>query len=683
VTAGTLVLAVICGGLFTICGLIVAVTVRHAFFRAWAGSEAVVVVVLVAICWALGLGQLLGAVGLLRRGALLVGALVTAGVAVAAAHRWPPHDGPRLADAAKATDTSEPVTPGWSQHLMVATTALLVLAVAALWVARTVIAVHRGINDPDSLGYHLAFATTFAQTGYADQHRYVLPFLPVHFYPANDELLQAMALAVTHSVAFSAVKNLLFGGFILVAAHAIGKQYRAGAAAVAAAAIVLGLPVITFSQPGEAVNDALLLLVLLGGLAVLAHARDRPAPYLLAMASAGVAVGIKFSAVYPAVALAVFALVLLCARVPGHRLRWAVSGALSAVALGGSWYLRNAITFHNPVPPAAIGLGPLHLPQIATVAGPRSKSVLGYVEHGRFLSVFRHGLALGLGPLVALVLGAWIVGAIANLLRPDGFRRGVGLYALVAGLGYMATPASAYGLDGPLHTPVGFVLNLHYAAAALLVGLIAFALVVGRWRLAFLFPAFGLVVVATGVRPGQRIAFWSPEIGGASFGWLLGAAGVAGAAVVLARWPGARRGAAVAGAGAAVMAVVGVALVAHRYPSGPATDPVQKWAAHVGGTRVAAYVPDIALLYGPGSPNRVVTLTRLAAHAPVPLDSCPAWMAAIIAGHYPYSAVIPLTPWHLWLASDPAFKVVAHDQLAAVFQVVGVPDVNCPAAAKG
>ncbi len=83
------------------------------------------------------------------------------------------------------------------------------------------------------------------------------------------------------------------------------------------------------------------------------------------------------------------------------------------------------------------------------------------------------------------------------------------------------------------------------------------------------------------------------------------------------------------------------------------------------------------MLYGPGSPNRVHTLTELSAHAPVPLGSCPAWMATVIAGHYSYSAALPLTTWHRWLASDPAFQLVAEDQLAVVFRVVGQPNINC------
>ncbi len=774
-SAATLLLAVVCGTAFAASGIVVAVALKRAFFAAWTGSEAVITVVLVWICWALALGQLLGAVGLLRRGALLVSAVASAAITYAATRNQAATPGlrdvaPPVPDAETTVGTgaggggllvaassggpparplATPAPPSRGAELaLVAATTLLVLMVAAVWVTRTVIAVHRGINDPDSLGYHLPFATTFAQTGYANQHRFVLPDLPVHFYPANDELLVAIALALTHSVAFAAVKNLLYGGFIVVAAHAIGKRYRAGLLAVAGAAIALALPVIAFSQPGEAVNDALLVLVIVGGLALLAHAGDRPAPYVLAGACAGVAVGIKFSALFPAAGLGLFALVLLWSRVPAHRLRWAGAATLSAVALGGSWYLRNAITYGNPVPPTKVQIGPLQLREIATASGPKSLTVLHYLVHGRLLRKFGHGLVLGLGPLAVLVTAACVLGVIVCLVPGDafrrlqgqapsdriregqgqasgdhirgsqgpasgddirgsqgqtpsdrlaegqgpasgddirgsqgrapgdGFRRGLGLFALVAAFGYIATPASAYGMAG---SGLGaFVINIHYAAVALVLGLIGCSLPLARWRLAWLFPSFGVVVVATSIRPGQRIAFWSPQMGGAGFALLVGAAFVATAAVLLARWPAARRGSAAVAGGAALVALVGAALVARRYPTQLAHDQVLQWAARAHGAKVAAWVPDIALLYGPGSPNRVVTLTQLADHAPVPLASCPAWMATVIAGHYPYSAALPLTPQDQWLAADPAFRLVAKDDLAAVYQVVGRPNVSCP-----
>lgn len=718
-SAGALAVAAVCACIFLASGAVVAVAVKRRFFGDWTSSDAVVVYATVWICWALAVGQLLGAVGLLRRGALVAAAVASAASAFAATRaEWrsrrssttTPAPGP--AEVPEPPGVPEPAgvpeppgVPGPAgvpepagapatvgRLALLAATALLVGVVAAIWVARTAIAVHRGINDPDSLGYHLPFAVTFAQSGYADQHRYVLPYLPVHFYPANDELLVGMAVALSHSVAFGAIKNLVYGGLVLVAAHSIGRVYRVGAAAVAAAGVVLAVPVVAFSQPGEAVNDTLLVLVLVAGLALVARAGRRPAAYVLAGACAGVAAGIKFSGLWPAAGLGALVVVLACVRLRSGRLLTVGAAILGAGALGGSWYLRNAITYGNPVPPASVRLGPWHLRHIPTAAGPKSYTVLHFLVHGQLLSQFRHGLRLGLGPLVVLLLAVWLVGAVAGLVRGDAFVRGIGVLALVCAFGYVATPASAWGLIGPGHNVGAFVINLHYAAAALIVGLIAFAVWMGRSLVAGLLPCLGIAVVLTGLKTGEHISFWSPQMGAGGF-WVLVAGGaVAAAAVVLGRLTPApavrpvarptRSPSRVAAAGLAAVALmvclVGVAVVARRYPSQDKTDPVEAWADRVSGVRLAAWVPDVALLYGRGGANRVVTLTQLAQHAPIPLSSCPAWKEVVAVGRFRYSAVLPGTVWNQWLADDPAFRLVVKDPIVAVYQVVGQPDVSCP-----
>ena len=696
-SASNLLLAILCASVFVGCGVAVAIALWRRFFAHWTGADAVLVCALIWICWALLLGQLLGAVGLLRRGALLVSALITAAIAVATSAPTAPspsrQPGPETTTTTEASRQPEPETTtsvatltvqpsrrgDYQAHLaLLGATVLLVGVVAAIWVTRTAITVHRGINDPDSLGYHLPFATTFVQTGYANQHRYLYPDLPVQFYPANDELLVAIGLALTHSVAFAAVKNLLYGALTLLGAYAIGKTYRAGLAAVAGAALVLGLPVIAFSQPGEAVNDTLLVLVLVGAVALLAHADNRPAPYVLAAACLGVAAGVKFSALWACAAIGVLAMVLLWRRVGHHRGRWLAAVIGSALALGGSWYLRNALAYGgNPIPPTKVDLGPVQLRQIPTAAGPKSYTIFQFLKQGLLLAQFRHGLVLGLGTLAVAVVAVWAVGAVASIVTGDRFVRGLGLVALVCAFGYVETPASAWGIIGPGHSVAAFVINLHYAFGALILGTVAFGLGVGRTRAAWLFPTFGVVVAVWGIRSGQRIAFWSPGMGAAGFKVLLAGAVVAAVAAVAVRLPGLRWVLAAGGAIAA-MALVGAVLAARHYPSQPATDPVQRWAARTTGARIAAWVPDVADLYGPGSPNRVVTLYETSDRAPVPLTSCAAWKDVLVLLHFDYTAVVPLTAWNNWMLADPAFKLVARDQFLAVYEVVGQPDLGCP-----
>lgn len=717
------------GGLFMGGGLVVSLAVKRQFFPACRGSTAVTTVVLVWLCWALALGQLLGAFGLLREMALLCGALVSAAVAIVAERAFdapgpssasscslglasevsgstapsalalrPARQGalawvlPAARDVNVAAESS--TSSSWERLTLTGGTVLLVLLVAAIWCARTVIALHRGMNDPDSLGYHLPFAVMFAHSGYADNHRLLLPLIPVQFFPANDELLSGMALALTHSLAFAAVKNLFFGGLVVVSAHALGKAFGAAQLTVVATMVVLGLPVIAFSQPGEAVNDALLILLLVGGLAVLAHARDRPAPYVLALACAGLALGVKFSAIVPAAALGALAVALLVARVPGHPWWWTGVGLLASAGMGGSWYVRNVVNYGNPVPPVHLALGPLHLHTVNGAAAALAFSVAHYAVHGQFLGVFARGVVHGLGPFAPATAALCLVGVVTGLLARDGFRRGLGLMGAVALVGYLVTPASAYGTPPSLEL---FVINLHYAAPALLFAMLAGAIALAGWRWAWALPLVGVGAVVTSIDPGRSIAFWSPEMGGPGFVLLLAAAAAGGAVALVWVRPSLRRLAVSGTFAVTAVAAVGLAVIAGRYQSRRVTDPVVHWAATVRGARIAAWVVNIADvinvgdLYGPKAQNQVVVMERLVDGGASPIDSCQVGKQALRDGHFEYTAASSGTVWSRRLRSDPAFRLVANETIGAsaddlshlrrgsalVYQVVGNPHVDC------
>lgn len=659
--------------LFLGSGVLFSISVKRVFFASWRGSAAWIATVLIGICWALAIGQFLGALGWLRSGPLALSALVSAASAVAI-RRYLRAGEP----ASVPLDGSRPGRR--DQPALLVATVLLVLLVAAVWTARTVLAVRRGIYDPDSLGYHLPFAATFAQTGYADQTRFIFPGAPIQFFPANDELLAAMSLLLTRSMAFVAIKNLIFGGLILVAAHAVGKVFDAALLAVGAAATVLGLPVVAFSQPGEGVNDSLPALAVLGGVAVLAHGRGRPRSCALALACSGVACGSKFSTVVPGVALAALALWMLCTGESAHRPRTAGAGAFAALAMGGPWYLRNAVTYGNPLPPAHLGIGSFALRKISTEGAADAYSIAWYLVRGRALGQFWHGLGRGLGPLFPLVLVAVLFGVVGGL-RSSGFRRGLSVLVIVTGVGYLILPGSAYGGGG---SPGAFVINLHYAIPVLLTGLVGAAVVVRRWRWDWILPAAGWLVLASSISPGRRIAFWEPEMGGRGFVLLVAASLIGGLVAALSVRPSLRRWSWVGTAATAALTVVAVVVIGRQHPSRAETDPVQRWAARVAPTRIGGWVPAAALLYGPGARNRVVTLTRDRSvnGGPVALDSCPAWMQALGDGRFPFAGVIPDSQWQRWLDADPAFEPVVESDTAtlyrvAVYRVVGRPDPTC------
>ncbi len=669
-----LALALLFSTVFIGSGAVVAITVKRLFFADWRGSVAAVTVALVGICWALALGQLLGAIGWLRTAPLLGAAVASAGVALLA-RPWARSQEPAVTPTA---DDPAPRAPG--QRALFVATVLLVLLLAAVWTTRTVLTVRRGIYDPDSVGYHLPFAATFAQTGHADPTRFPYPASPVQFFPANDELLASITLVLTKSSVFAAVKNLLYGALVLLAAHAIGKAFKATCLTVSGTAIILGLPAVGFAQAGEAMNDMLPLFALLGGLAVLAHARDRPPPYVLVGACVGVAYGSKYSTVVPAIALGAFAAWILRTRGSTHRARTAALGAVASLAVGGSWYLRNAIKYGNPLPPARIAIGPFHLRHIATEGAADSFSIAHYLVRGDAFRQLWDGLSLGLSPLFVPVVAAVLFGAVAGLWS-KGFRRGLSIVAALSGISYVTLPGSAYGTEGM--PGAGFVINLHYAMPALAMCIVAAAIGLGHQRWSWIVPAVGWFVVATSIRPGQRVRFWAPEIGGHAFGLLIAAA-LAGTVVAwmwtrpsLERWVRPAAGATV------LLAIVSLIFVARQYPRRSETDAVQIWAARVSPTTIGGWVP-AATLYGPGARNRVVTLTRERSldGGPVAHDSCPQWMQALKEGRFPYAAVIPGTKWQRWIEADPAFQLEVENgppalYRVAVYRMVGGPGAGC------
>jgi len=672
-SASALALGLVGASLFLCSGAVVSVTVRRAYFADWRGSAAAVVLAVTALSWTLAIGQVLGAFGWLQAAPLVGVAMASAALAVLIRQRGP-------AQEAVPAPTGDDATSAKQSALFV-TTVILVLFVAAVWTARTALTVRRGIYDPDSLGYHLPFAATFAQTGHADPTRFPYPDSPVQFFPANDELIVAIALLLTKSFVFAAVKNLLYGGLVLVAAHAIGKAFNAAWLAVSGVAIVLALPAVAFAQAGEAMNDTLPLFALMAGVALLAHARDRHAPYVLAGACTGVAYGSKYSTVIPAIALAALALLVLLKRIPTKRLRAAGLGALASITVGASWYLRNAITYGSPLPPARIGLGPFHLRRIVANGASESFSVAHYLIRGDAYRQFWHGLILGLSPLFLPVVAALIIGSIAGL-RSKGFPRGLSVIALVAGIGYVTLPGSAYGSEGK--PGGGFVINLHYAMPALTLGAVAAAVAIGQRRWVWIVPVTGWLVVATSIGPGQRVRFWSPEIGGRSFGFLIFAALAGGGVAWMSTRPQLTRWVRPAAGAVAVMALFGVIVVVRQYPRRSEVDAVQRWAATVPPTTIGGWVP-AGLLYGPGASNRVVTLTRDRSinGGPVAIDACPVWMQALKDGRFPYAAVMSNTRWQRWLDADPAFQLVVQNEppalyRVAVYRVVGQAGHHCP-----
>ena len=173
---------------------------------------------------------------------------------------------------------------------------------------------------------------------------------------------------------------------------------------------------------------------------------------------------------------------------------------------------------------------------------------------------------------------------------------------------FLATPGSAWGVS--TGSPYIFEVNLHYAAPTLILAMVSAGIALSRCRGAWLLPVIGSAIVLTGIDSGRRLASWSPAMGGAGFEIFL-VASLGGGAVALALTQPARRRWAAAGALVTAVAVlVGALMIAADYPRLSSTDTVERWAASMSRVKNHGLDPDVAWLYGPGSTNRVVTLTR-------------------------------------------------------------------------
>jgi hypothetical protein len=702
-TPTELLLSVACSAVVCIALALLGVIGRRSFLPDWHGSAAWTGGIAMALCTAVVLGQALGAVGALNRWSVVSALVVCAAAATLVERRWgrptaetvdsrpavlsAPAMSPAVSYAAAEGPTvGSPPAPGVGTLMatepivgvgpvVTGVVALAVLVVAALWAARTVIVLREGIVDPDTLGYHLPFTFAFARDGHANAQLLPIPGFGVSTFPANDELVAAMALVVSHSVVFTAVKNLLFAGAAIVAAHAIGTRARAGLAAAAAAAAALGAPVAAFTIAGTGKNDAIALLAVLLGVSCLVLARGRTAPLVLASACGGIAVGTKLSSVVAGAVIVVAALVMALRRSEGRRWGSTVPVLGAGLATGAPWYIRNAVTYRNPLPLVRLSLGPIRLRAIPAVLEKNSLSVAHFLVRGQDLGILVRGLKEAMGPVGLLLVLASVAG-VAVGTRAGGWRRWLALFGALLVLAYLTTPASAYVAPDGRPVQYAVALNMHYALPAGAVCLIVLAISLPPRLAAGGISVVGLAVTLAGLRTGLALSFWAPHLGSKGFALLLVAAGAGALAIGLRhaghiRW---RPAAALAVA----LAVVGVAAAAASRPSQRSEDPVVRYLASAGPMRIVTDAAYLGTLYGPGGRNQVILQVSDVGGVLTYAATCPSWMSAVVGHRASEVAVAPAGVTHDWVAADPAFVLVAANPLVQLYAVKGVPGSHCP-----
>jgi hypothetical protein len=641
------------------------------------GAIALLAETVIATSVLLVFAEALGVVGLDRAGALIAALAIAAALSL------------RLRPSTAVALPPEPGTAGTAPtpRAIVAGSMVAVVIVAGQWVTQVANALGSGMLNFDTLWYHMPFAARLAQTGSVTGIQFTQADPFVAYYPANSELLHALGIAALHGDLASPLLNLLWLAVALLASWCIGRPWRVPWHTLIAGCLVLSLPMLASTQPGEAFNDAFGLSMLLAAVAIVVNGREQPRALALAGLGLGLAAGTKFTFVVPALAL-IAGLTVSARR--GRRGRVLLALAAPAAVTCGWWYLRNLIDVGNPL---GLGLhvGPISLPgPTSPLAGALTQTVISQLTHVTLWgSRFAPGLAHALGPLWPLLLALYLASTAAAVALPRApVVRVLGLTAAVAGISYLLLPTGAANIA---HETNLFEVNLRYAAPAGALGL-TLAPIVLRLRAPRALTGLGAAMVVVEAVTQLERSLW-PAQPGRHLAFSAAAAALL-AAVLLARRLRLRSYAlAAAGAGLLLVAVAaaGYAVQRHyfdrRYLLGdrrnadPGIGAIYRWAQRVSHARIALYgTVEQYPLYGARDSNTVEYLGEASGDGGFrPISSCRRWRNALRAGDYRYvvltpgpTAAVPLT----WTAADPALRMVLHPSAEDfVFQAVGRPHV--------
>lgn len=589
--------------------------------------------------------------------------------------------------------------------------------VAALWIGWTIFAYRHGMETIDTMWYHMPAAARFVQVGSIRDLQYFDAGAITVFYPANSELLHAFGMVLFGNDLVSPAIDLCWGAAALWCAWTIGRPWGREPHCLLACLPVLATPGLVDTQPGGAYNDIVCLALLLASIALIVNARPRAGDGLLdlrttafAAIPAGLALGSKYTMIVPAIALG-----LGCVLIAGHgrRLRHAGVWGAALILLGGYWYLRNAVTVGNPLPPLS-HIGPLSLPAPRIA---REYTVWQYLTNG---SVWSRWYIPGLRESLGLAWWALIIGSIAGALaatlqRSDPRLRIVGGMTLVAGFMFLVTP-QLLGIPG---APVFFVDNVRYCAVALAAGLVLLPLsrpLRGAHASLAWLAATALGLLFTVLDPGVwRSGFPVKPFASA----LHGGPAVAGAAIAAAMlicgeaWLWKRRAlrawaarlrhrgrfvAAASGTVTAAAVVGGLAVgnvYAHdRYRDSPPFPTIYAWAQHVDHTRIGIIgLPNQYPLTGSDDTNWVQFIGVAQPHRGYAKPAtCSQWRTAVDRGRYrfvvvtaPFITSVSKQPELRWTQTSPNAHAILHEydggiELAVVYRITGpLPTAACPA----
>jgi hypothetical protein len=595
----------------------------------------------------------------------------------------------------------------------VGTVALLIaLGVASFtvaeWTFPSQLALDQGMFGGDTTWYHMPFAARIAQEHSTVHLLFTDPLrLAAWFYPQSSELIHGTAIVLFHTDWLSPLINLAWLAIALLAAWCVGRPYKVGPATLVAAAIILDSGVMIETQPGEGRNDIMGLAFLIAFAAFLINGHQRRAPregsavqdaperdaplldrgpLVMAGIAAGLAASVKTTFLVPVVAIALGVIVFSG---KGRRLTTAWVLGLSALAMGGYWYLRAAIkTGGNPIP--ITKFGPLNLPtpnQMPLDPRPRF-AVAHYLTNPTvYRAWFFPQLENAFGPLWPLILICAGAATVFIAVRSrNKILRVIAAAALLTAVVYVFTPLTAAGQEG---SPTGFFTNTRYLVPGLV---LAMALLpIARplrapdrraWlTLLFLTGVYAITVLTT--------PRWYPSyIVGTVFltlalVWMPAAIGLGRARKLFGR------GLAVAGAAAVLLLAVAlgraqqVQYVDHHYTKttlflqegGPQR--AYAFAQHQQNARIAiAGSSEIIFgqygFYGANANNHVQYIGVAGPHGSYRLaTTCPVFKREINRGDYEYLIISKFTqdspqaeyryPLYAWVHEDPALKLLIEE----------------------
>lgn len=672
-------------GLGRLAGIVLpALIAAHLIRRRWldvTGSVGILADAVIAFSVVLVVAEALGLVGLMRSAALIPVLVLIAAIVWWITRGQTASTAPSVATPGAESQAESPgpgSEPG--RDLTTACALVAVVVVSAQWCVQTANALGTGMANFDTLWYHMPFAAHMAQTGAVTGIQFTQADPFVAYYPANSELFHAIGIEALHNDFLSPLLNLVWLAVALLAAWCLGRPWRVQRLTLIAGCLVLSLPVLSGTQPGEAFNDIVGLAMLLAGAAVVVNAAGDRRLLAVAGLALGIAVGTKFTFVVPALVLV--AGIVVCS---GKDSRWRILGALALpLALtAGWWYLRNLIAVGSPEG-LQLHLGPLALPgPTSPLESASQQTVFSEISHlSLWGSRFAPGLDHALGPLWPLVLAIYLAAIVAGILVAGDSRvRVLAITAAVTGISYLFLPTGASAIE---QGTTLFQVNLRYATPALALGIMLVPIVL-RLRfpqaLRLLGPALATVLVAAQFehslwpsQPARHLVF-------------LLAAAVLTAAIFYGRAVSRQPRSILAVVALGLMLAAGTATFViqrhyfdHRYLTGDRTEPVlgviYGWAQGVAHARIALYgnVQQYPL-YGAHDTNEVDYLGTQTGSGFRPIATCQSWRATLNRGHYRYVVLTP-TPTApvpiVWTQSDPAVHLLLRPaENAYVFEVAG------------